>query len=264
MIPKPNNSLLKKKALLKKAADLIDRSSYMVVFTGAGISTPSGIPDFRSPNTGLWKQYDPFEVASLWSFHKKPEAFFNWIKPLAMQSETAKPNLAHQAIADLESRGKVKSVITQNIDGLHQKAGSKKVLELHGSARTATCIKCGKKYDQGNFCRLIIAGDVIPRCDRCGEIIKPDVILFGEELPRDIWNDAYQECLKADLLFVVGSSLEVSPANSLPEKALHNGAKLVINNLSPTHLDRFADVLLKMDVIEGIGNLPSLLASATA
>jgi len=249
-----------KQTLLTKAAALIDNSSYLVVFTGAGISTPSGIPDFRSPDSGLWEKYDPFEVASIWAFRHQPEVFFDWIRSLSVQADTAKPNRAHLALADLENRGIVKSVITQNIDNLHQIAGSKKVFELHGSARTATCPHCGKKHPQEYFRRMITEAQGIPHCDRCGEIIKPDVVLFGEDLPHDAWDGAYQECLKADLVFVVGSSLEVYPANSLPETAVRNGAKLIINNLSPTHLDQHADVRLIMDVTEGIGALPELIA----
>lgn len=248
-----------KQALLAKAAALIDNSSYLVVFTGAGISTPSGIPDFRSPESGLWEKYDPFEVASIWAFRHQPEVFFDWIRSLSVQADTAKPNHAHLALAVLENRGIVKSVITQNIDSLHQMAGSKKVFELHGSARTATCPHCGKKHQQEYFRRMIMEAQGIPRCGRCGKIIKPDVVLFGEDLPHDAWDGAYQECLQADLVFVVGSSLEVYPANSLPETAIRNGADLIINNLSPTHLDQHADVLLKMDVTEGIGALPELI-----
>ena len=249
-----------KQALLAKAAALINDSSYLVVFTGAGISTPSGIPDFRSPDSGLWEKYDPFEVASIWAFRHQPEVFFDWIRSISVQADNAKPNHAHLALANLEKRGIVKSVITQNIDSLHQRAGSKKVFELHGSARTATCPHCGKKHPQEYFRHMIMEEQGIPHCDSCGKMIKPDVVLFGEDLPHDAWDGAYQECLQADLVFVVGSSLEVYPANSLPETALRNGAKLIINNLSPTHLDQRADVLLKMDVTEGIGALPELIS----
>jgi NAD-dependent deacetylase len=249
-----------KQALLAKAAALINDSSYLVVFTGAGISTPSGIPDFRSPDSGLWEKYDPFEVASIWAFRHQPEVFFDWIRSISVQADNAKPNHAHLALANLEKRGIVKSVITQNIDSLHQMAGSKKVFELHGSARTATCPHCGKKHPQEYFRHMIMEEQGIPHCDSCGKMIKPDVVLFGEDLPHDAWDGAYQECLQANLVFVVGSSLEVYPANSLPETALRNGAKLIINNLSPTHLDQRADVLLKMDVTEGIGALPELIS----
>ena len=253
-----------KDSRLAQAANLIKHSSHMVVFTGAGISTPSGIPDFRSPQSGLWEKYDPFEVASIWAFRNHPESFFEWIRSLSIQASTAAPNQAHFAIAELENRGLVKAVITQNIDSLHQEAGSKNVYELHGSARTATCPQCGSKHDQQYFRRIMLEQQGIPHCASCSEIIKPDVVLFGEELPQEVWNGAYLECLKADLMLVIGSSLEVSPANSLPETAVKSGAQLIINNLSATHLDPMANILLPMDVIEGVGSLPPLIFSATS
>lgn len=244
---------------IEKAAAYLSMASHAVAFTGAGISTPSGIPDFRSPQSGLWNQSDPFKVASLWAFHKHPEDFFNWIRPLAINSESAQPNKAHLGLAQLEDQGVIKSVITQNIDGLHFKAGSKKVLELHGTAQSATCPSCGRKHPREYFYQLLTQGDDFPRCSECNNIIKPDIVLFGEALPQNVWNAAYQECLLADLILVVGSSLEVSPANSLPETALMNNALLIINNLGQTHLDYKAVLLLIMDVEQGIGGLLNYL-----
>ena len=241
--------------LLKQAANLLANSKHAIVFTGAGISTPSGIPDFRSPRSGLWTTSDPYKVASIWAFRNSPKDFFDWIRPLALNSESAKPNSAHLALAHLEALGMIKSVITQNIDGLHHKAGSRNVLELHGTAQTATCPSCGTKHKREYFHRKITIGDEFPKCINCGRIIKPDVVLFGEELPQEIWNDAYNECLLADLILVAGSSLEVSPANSLPEAALMHGALLIINNLGNTFLDEKANVLLRLDVEQGIGRL---------
>ncbi|MBM3138528.1 MAG: hypothetical protein FJZ98_10125, partial [Chloroflexi bacterium] len=184
-----------KQALLNQAAELIKKSIYMVVFSGAGISTPSGIPDFRSPGSGVWEKFDPFEVASIWAFRHQPERFFEWIRSLALQAESAKPNQAHLAIADLEHSGIVKSVITQNIDSLHQAAGSTEVFELHGSALTATCPFCGKKHPRGYFQPVILKAGGIPHCTNCGKVIKPDVVLFGEDLPGKTWDGAYEECL---------------------------------------------------------------------
>lgn len=247
--PNKNNDLL------QQAAGLLSNAKYGVAFTGAGISTPSGIPDFRSPLTGLWNKSDPFKVASIWAFRNSPKDFFDWIRPLAINSESAKPNSAHFSLANLENLGMIKSVITQNIDGLHHKAGSQHVLELHGTAQTATCPSCGKKHNREYFHRVITRGEEFPRCSDCNSIIKPDVVLFGESLPQDIWNSAYQECLLADLILVVGSSLEVTPASSLPETALMNGAILLINNLGETYLDDKARILLRMDVEQGIGKL---------
>lgn len=242
-------------ARIEKSAELLLNARYAIAFTGAGISTPSGIPDFRSPMFGLWNHYDPFQVASLHAFRHHPEKFFNWIQPLAKQSEAAKPNQAHIGLAEMGHVGIIKTVITQNIDGLHQKAGSQQVLELHGSAKTATCLHCGRKYQTDEYKKPLLTNGDIPRCENCGEIIKPDVILFGEMLPQEIWDQAYAACLETDLMLVAGSSLEVSPANSLPELALTQGAKLIINNLSQTHLDRHASILLPIDVEEGIGKL---------
>jgi len=253
-------TLEKNEALLAHSASLLSNSRYAIAFTGAGISTPSGIPDFRSPQSGLWNTSDPHKVASIWGFKNNPKDFFDWIRPLAINSESAKPNSAHLALAQLENLGLIKSVITQNIDGLHHKAGSQRVLELHGTAQTATCPSCGKKHDRRYFHQKITSGDDFPKCVICGKIIKPDVVLFGEELPKDIWNDAYKECLRADLILVAGSSLEVSPANSLPETALMNGALLIINNLGHTFLDDKARVLLRMDVEQGVGKLVDFFA----
>jgi NAD-dependent deacetylase len=241
--------------LIKKAADLLSKANHAVVFTGAGISTPSGIPDFRSPQSGLWNDSDPLKVASLWAFRKSPKDFFDWIRPLAINSESAKPNLAHLGLANLENMGIIKSVITQNIDGLHHKAGSINVLELHGSAQSATCPSCGRKHNRDYFHTTITLGEDFPRCLNCNSIIKPDVVLFGESLPQDTWNKAYHECMLADLILVIGSSLEVSPANTLPETALLNGAILLINNLGETYLDDKATLILKMDVERSLGTL---------
>jgi NAD-dependent deacetylase len=245
--------------LLNQAADLLSKSKHAVAFTGAGISTPSGIPDFRSPQSGLWNNSDPYKVASIWAFRNSPKDFFDWIRPLALDSESAKPNSAHLALARLEEIGIIKSIITQNIDGLHHKAGSIHVLELHGTAQTATCPSCGKRHQRDYFHPKITHGDEFPRCSVCNKIIKPDVVLFGESLPQNTWNNAYQECLLADLILVVGSSLEVFPASSLPETAFMNGATLIINNLGQTFLDEKAKVLLRMDVEQGIDKLGKFL-----
>lgn len=246
---------------LRKAAQLILHSSYTVVFTGAGISTPSGIPDFRSPDTGLWNKNDPFLVASILAFKKRPEDFYNWIRPLAIQAEAAKPNQAHVCLAKMERVGLVKAIITQNIDDLHQKAGSEKVLELHGSAKTATCPNCGLQHDAGEFMSQLMGGQELPRCGQCGKVIKPDVVLFGEMLPMGVWESAQQHCLMADVMLVVGSSLEVSPANSLPEMSVNRGAKLIIINLSPTFLDSRAEVILPLDVAEAMTGIDKYMAS---
>lgn len=238
-----------------QAAKFLSSSTHAVAFTGAGISTPSGIPDFRSPKSGLWESYNPFQVASIDAFNHHPRDFFNWIKPLAIQAGASLPNAAHLCLAKLEKNGIIKAIITQNIDDLHQKAGSKKILELHGNARTATCPHCLTKHDRDEYMHILTDSDDMPKCKTCNKIIKPDVVLFGEMLPQQIWAEAYAHCAKADVMLVVGSSLEVAPANTLPEICAQNNAHLIINNLSATHLDRLADILLPIDVtlaLEGI------------
>ncbi len=242
---------------ISEAKVILDRSKHTVFFTGAGISTPSGIPDFRSPGSGLWEKYDPFAVASLSAFKNNPERFFDWIKPLYLQSKNAQPNSAHHAIAELERRGKAQSVITQNIDGLHHAAGSQNVITLHGTVETATCPKCRHGYDGDKLLALYIERDELPVCRKCGSLIKPDVILYEEPLPKDAWEKAAREMRKAQAVFVVGSSLETYPANTLPEIAVSHGAHLVIITLSETPMDQIASVLIHEDVTLA---LPALLS----
>jgi NAD-dependent deacetylase len=237
---------------IKRAAELIKASKRAVAFTGAGISTPSGIPDFRSPQSGLWEHYDPFEVASLTAFRNHPEKFYGWIGPLVKTAKAAQPNQAHVCLAKLKAAGILQAVITQNIDGLHQKAGSKEVIELHGSAQTATCLSCGKQYSDEWLSEEQISRAQYPHCKTCGGVLKPDVVLFEEMLPVQAWNNAQFYCEQADLVLIVGSSLEVYPACSLPETALNQGAKLIINNIMATHLDLYADVVIHEDLIEAI------------
>jgi NAD-dependent deacetylase len=246
---------------IELSASLLKRSKYAVAFTGAGISTASGIPDFRSPGKGLWVENDPFEVASLSAFRNHPEKFYNWIKPLFLQARSAKPNPAHIFLSRMENIGIIKSIITQNIDGLHQESGARLVIELHGSARTATCPNCRSTYDTDHLFELLYGDDNLPTCSQCGHIIKPDVVLFEEMLPEKAWHSAHQEVQRADLILVIGSSLEVYPASTLPEIAIRNGAKLIINTLSKTPMDLFADVLLPINVIESIPRIFQMIES---
>ncbi len=228
---------------------LLRSSRHAVALTGAGISTPSGIPDFRSARTGLWTKDDPMRVASLTAFKYRPEVFFNWLRPLAQKMWQARPNAAHLALAELEKAGLIQTTITQNIDGLHQQAGTQKVLELHGSTLTATCPSCHKTYLAEGFRQTFLEGG-IPRCPSCHTILKPDIVLFEENLPIKVWEEARWACEQADFMLVVGSSLEVVPAAELPYWAVENQAHLVINTLSATYLDERADVLLPYDVTE--------------
>jgi NAD-dependent deacetylase len=232
-----------------ETAALLTDARHAIALTGAGISTPSGIPDFRSPSSGLWEKVDPFEVASIWAFQANPRTFYDWIRPLAQQVVQARPNPAHYALARLEARGTLKSVITQNIDGLHQRAGSRLVIELHGHARESICLQCRKVVGTGNLIRDFLAEADLPRCS-CGGVLKLQVVLYGEMLPENVLKDARREIGVCDLMLVAGSSLETTPSSMFPETAVRHGAKLIIVNLQPTPLDAIADVVIRQDVAD--------------
>jgi NAD-dependent deacetylase len=236
--------------LIQATVLFLREAKHAIAFTGAGISTPSGIPDFRTPGTGLWSKYDPYEVASLSSFQKNPEAFYSWIRPLMMTSVSSKPNLAHLMLAELEKAGILKAIITQNIDGLHQKAGACHVIELHGSINTASCPFCKTSYQLRYLLEQFEAHHYLPRCNQCDHVIKPDITFFEEILPEEAWENANQEMNQSDLVFIIGSSLEVFPANTLPETAIRKGAKLIINTITTTHLDYQAAIKLPFDILE--------------
>ncbi len=225
-------------------------SRQAVVLTGAGISTPSDIPDFRSEGTGLWSRDEPLEVASLSTFRTTPDRFYAWFRPLASQIYHARPNAAHQALADLEKSGSLRSVITQNIDNLHQKAGSQNVIELHGTIRTLSCTNCYQQVESEPYLEPYITRGEIPRCPACSCVLKPDVILFGEQLPERAWARARKAAQQCDLMLVAGSSLEVLPAAGLPMQALDRGAHLIIINNSPTYINVRADVSILDDVAQ--------------
>lgn len=232
------------------AADIIRGAKHITVLTGAGVSTPSGIPDFRSTKSGLWERVDPFEVASLDSFRYHPEKFFNWIRPLARDMRSAQPNVAHLSLAHLEQAGLVKTVITQNIDGLHQRAGTKNVLEVHGTFERMTCVSCYLHVPSQGHIEDYLEKGQIPRCPKCRNILKPDVVLFGEQLPARTWLQAVEASKCCDVMIVAGSSLEVLPVAGLPMRALDHGAHLILINQSQTYLDVRADVMFGDDVID--------------
>lgn len=242
---------------IEAAVAILGRSRRTVALTGAGISTPSGIPDFRSPRTGLWENVNVYEVASLDGFRRRPESYYQWVRPLARLIRDARPNAAHLALAEMEARGRLRAVITQNIDGLHQAAGSRDVLELHGSHREMVCIACGRTVESsGHMDRFLETGD-LPRCD-CGGVLKVSTVLFGESLPPDTIRRADREARACEAMIVAGTSLEVTPACDLPLVAAAHGAALVIVNLRPTRLDPQADVVLHEDVA---AVLPALTAA---
>jgi NAD-dependent deacetylase len=244
----PASPELAVQAAIEDAAELVRKAKRAVVLTGAGISTPSGIPDFRSEGTGLWSRDEPLEVASLSTFRTSPERFFEWFRPLAGQIFYADANAAHTALAQLEHAGYIKTIITQNIDALHQKAGSLCVVETHGTTRTLTCTSCYQKYEAEAYLRPFIDEGRIPLCPHCSGILKPDVILFGEQLPHAAWVQAQRAVRQCDLMLVAGSSLEVLPVAGLPIQALDRGAHLIVVNNTPTYINVRADVVLLKDV----------------
>jgi NAD-dependent deacetylase len=235
---------------IERAAQLVLRARHAVVLTGAGHSTPSGIPDFRSPGSGLWEKADPMVVASIFAFRLRPQAFYDWIRPLAKLMLSAKPNPAHRALAELEEMGLLQAVITQNIDGLHQRAGARRVLELHGHIREATCIRCYKVVPAQPLIKKFLADGQVPVCEDCGGMMKPNVILFGEQLPARVLNEARREAQLCDLMMVAGSSLEVAPAANLPWIAHQHGAKVIIVNYQETYMDMQAEIVIHADVAE--------------
>lgn len=239
---------------IQQAADLIQTASYAVVLTGAGISTPSGIPDFRSPSSGMWTKIDPIAVASIWGYHDHPDVFYRWFVPLAKQIRKAKPNAAHFALAELEQNSRLKLVITQNIDGLHQVAGSGHVVELHGHLRTASCLDCTQQIALEQIWSAVEGGQ-ISYCAACGGLVKPDVILFGEPLPYDALRVAQEAALFSDLLISIGTSLEVEPAADLPHLARRSGSRVIIINRQPTIADNIADVVIHDDVVTALPEL---------
>ena len=246
-MPNPD-SIFRLQESIKFVSELICKSRNAVILTGARISTPSGIPDFRSEGTGLWSLDEPLEVASLTTFRHSPEKFFAWIRPLIKLIVEAQPNPAHNAITALESAGFLKTIITQNIDTLHQRSGSKNVYETHGSISSLTCTKCFLKTSSELYIKPFINEGIIPCCPRCGSILKPDVILFGEQMPHIPWEHTLSAARSCDLMIVAGSSLEVLPVAGIPMQALDRGAHLVIINQTPTYLGARADAVILDDV----------------
>ena len=225
-----------------RLATLIRENQPCVVLTGAGVSTESGIPDFRSPS-GIWAQFDPLEYGSVRAFRADPEKVWRFYTPRFAMLTDAQPNAAHHALAELERRGLVDAVVTQNIDLLHERAGSREVVEVHGSIRTSSCLRCGASYPLDVVVGLVET-DGAPRCGRCSAVLKPDVVFFGELLPAASIDRAYELARTTRLQLVVGSALEVYPVAELPLETLRAGGKLAIVNRGPTALDSRAHVRL--------------------
>lgn len=250
---------------IQHAAEILLQARFAVALTGAGISTPSGIPDFRS-ESGLWQKSNAMQVAHIDSFRRNPIAFYEWMTPLAKKLLDAQPNPAHTALTALEKAGRVRSIITQNIDCLHRKAGSKTVYEVHGHIRTATCQGCGHRTKGEPLLHNWLAASeseraTVAHCEHCGNYYKPDVVLFGERLPIAAQMGAETDISRCDALLVAGSSLEVYPIADLPRQALANGAKLIIVDYNQTAYDRRADVVIHNNVADV---LPRILEAVKA
>jgi NAD-dependent deacetylase len=227
----------------EQLAALIRDRQPVVVLTGAGISTESGVPDFRSP-TGIWAQFDPLEYATLGAFHADPEKVWRFYAPRFEMLGAAEPNRAHRALAELERRGLVRAVVTQNIDLLHERAGSRDVVEVHGSIRTSSCVACGASYPLADV-EPLIERDGAPRCPACGAVLKPDVVFFDELLPPAAVDRARALVREAKLLLVVGSSLEVFPVGGLPQETLDAGGAVAVVNRTPTWVDPHAELVVR-------------------
>jgi NAD-dependent deacetylase len=234
-----------------RLARLLEESGCTVALTGAGISVPSGIPDFRSPGTGIWENVDPFEVATIQAFHGDPARFWSFYRPRFEALGDVMPNPAHQALAALERRGLLEAVITQNVDRLHRKAGSQRLIEVHGSIDTSSCTSCGASWSLEEIDGLF-DDDGIALCAECGGHVKPDVVLFGELLPEAAMAEAQRLAARAELMLCVGSSLEVHPVAGLPDLALASGGRVAIITKGPTPYDDDAAVRMDGDVVEDL------------
>lgn len=231
---------------MDSAIELLKKAGWITAFTGAGISTESGISDFRSRG-GVWDRYRIVTFQEFISSHESRVEYWKMKKELFSEIKNAKPNRAHLALAELEGMGKLKCLITQNIDGLHQDAGSSNVIELHGTNRKAVCLNCGKLWPIEDIQTRIEAGELAPSCDRCAGFIKPATISFGQSMPEQSMINAFDCALKCDLLIMIGSSLQVEPAASIPREASRTGARLIYINRSPTPSDYLSDILFSED-----------------
>ncbi|HXS46161.1 MAG TPA: NAD-dependent protein deacylase [Solirubrobacterales bacterium] len=244
---------------VERLAELIRESRCTVALTGAGVSVPSGIPDFRTPETGLWENVDPMEVAHIDVFEGDPARFWSYYRPRFHSLGDKQPNAAHAALAELERRGQLEGVITQNIDRLHRAAGSENVVEVHGSIETSTCRGCGSSFGLDEV-EPLFGPDGVAACDSCGGAVKPDVVLFGEMLPEAAMRQAQELAARAELMLCVGSSLVVHPVAGLPEVTLAAGGRLAIVTKSATPYDDVAAMKLDGEVDEELSSLLAALA----
>lgn len=243
---------------VSRLAALIRESRSTVALTGAGISVPSGIPDFRTPETGLWANVDPMEVAHIDVFERDPARFWSYYRPRFHSLGDKRPNAAHEALAELESQGLLAGVITQNIDRLHRAAGSREVIEVHGSIESSTCRECGVSYGIDEVDALFDSAEVAV-CDACGGPVKPDVVLFGEMLPERAMARAHELAAQAELMLCIGSSLAVFPVAALPGQTLERGGRLAIVTKGATPYDAEATLKLEGEVDEELASLVAAL-----
>jgi NAD-dependent deacetylase len=254
-----DTSLFGPSAEIEALAALLSAADRAVALTGAGVSVPSGIPDFRTPETGLWANVDPMEVAHIDVFERDPERFWSYYRPRFHSLGEKRPNRAHEALAKLERLGLLDGVITQNIDRLHRAAGSSTVVEVHGSIASSTCRHCAASYGLEQVDSLFDERGVAV-CSGCGGPVKPDVVLFGELLPEDAMARAHELASGADLMLCVGSSLAVYPAAGLPQATLDHGGSLAIVTKSATPYDELAELKLGGEVDEELSALAAALS----
>ena len=244
--------------LIGKGAQIIKEVNKILIFSGAGMSTESGISDFRSPG-GVWSKYDPadFYFDKFISSERAREKYWEMSTEFYGTMRDAVPNRAHLAIKALEDRGKLLAIVTQNIDNLHHKAGNspERIIEIHGTAFSVSCLSCGKKYDRNDIQERLNSGVKVPYCDDCAGILKPDTISFGQAMPEDKMADALMYARECDLCIVLGSSLVVYPAASVPVHAVQNGARLIIINRDETPLDAEANLVSHDSVSAALGQM---------
>jgi len=243
---------------LDHIAELLRKASYVVALTGAGISTASGIPDFRSPDTGLWTKVDPMKAASIDAFLEDPIQFWSFYRHRLGSLDSAEPNAAHYALAKMEQSGHLKALVTQNIDRLHRRAGSTTIAEVHGSIETGVCLSCGRRYPHSHMVEALADPEGVPYCE-CGRVLKPGVIFFGEALPQDEYALAVSWAQRADVMLVAGSSLAVWPVAGLPDITMRSGGKLVILTASETPFDSRAAIRDQRPLEEILPRLAALL-----
>lgn len=245
---------------LEQAADILYSARLAIALTGAGVSVPSGIPDFRSPG-GLWSRFDPWETASAEAIRRNPEGVWRFLLDAVRMMSEAEPNAAHTALADMEAAGALRAVVTQNIDGLHQRAGSQYVIEFHGSMDRFYCNECGRQED-ASVARRLGPEDIPWFCPACGGLIRPEVVFFGEPIPQQAMAESFDLAEEADAVLVVGTTGEVAPANTIPQKIKARGGCVIDATLGPTYFDSICDVKLDAPAERSLPLLARMVSEA--